>query len=180
MNPSNNPFPFYANANPTQQQDAEQLRLQQQQQQQQQQVQFQAQQQQQSHYTQFPNAPQYMAAPTPPPALQQQHQNAAFYANQQADVQNRLAHLQLQHPQQLQRQDRPPSPTRRAPFAPNNQPYLSNSNRGIVNRNTAGFSRNTLDRAEATRVKLEHLYKVSVEQAVERNSRYFLHARLII
>jgi protein-serine/threonine kinase len=117
-----------------------------------------------------------MAAPIQQTALQQQqqqHQTAALYANQQADVQNRLAHLQLQHPQQLQRQGgRPPSPTRHAPFAPSSQPYLSNSSRAIVSRNTAGFSRNTIDRAEATRVKLEHLYKVSVEQAVERNSRY--------
>jgi hypothetical protein len=29
-----------------------------------------------------------------------------------------------------------------------------------------------LDQADATRVKIEHLYKISVEQAVERNQRY--------
>ncbi len=86
------------------------------------------------------------------------------------DVQNRLAHLQLQHPQQGQRDRRTPSPTRHAPFPANSQ-YGSGPNRPIINRNTAGFSRNTLDRAEATRIKLEHLYKVSVEQAVERNQR---------
>ena len=108
-----------------------------------------------------------MAAP-----IQQQNQSPAFYAHQQMDVQNRLAHLQLQHPQQLQRTDRrTPSPTRQAPSPPS-QPYSVNSNRVLINRNTSGFSRSTLDRAEATRVKLEHLYKVSVEQAVERNQRY--------
>src|SRR6202035_5437928 len=100
----------------------------------------------------------------------QQHASPAFYAHQQMDVQNRLAHLQLQHPQQAQRDRRTPSPTRHAPF-PANQQFSSGSNRPIINRTTAGFSRNTLDRAEATRIKLEYLYKVSVEQAVERNQR---------
>jgi hypothetical protein len=117
-------------------------------------------------YLHYQNPQQYMATP-----IQQTPQSQAFYAHQQMDVQNRLAHLQLQHPQQLQRSDRrTPSPTRNAPLPPT-QSYPSNPNRIIVNRNTSGFSRNTLDRAEATRVKLEHLYKVSVEQAVERNQR---------
>lgn len=150
-----------------QQIDSEQLRLQQQQQQflQQQGAPFQYQAQPNNpHFIQYTNAQPYMAAP-----IQQQHQSPAFYAHQQMDVQNRLAHLQLQHPQQ-QRDRRTPSPTRQAP-APLSQQYSSNTSRVLINRNTAGFSRSTLDRAEAARVKLEHLYKVSVEQAVERNQR---------
>jgi hypothetical protein len=103
-------------------------------------------------------------------AVPMQQQNAAgFYAHQQMDVQSRLAHLQLQHPPQPQRPGRrTPSPTRQGPQV---QQYSYNPNRVLITRNTSGFSRSTLDRAEATRVKLEHLYKVSVEQAVERNQR---------
>lgn len=175
--PQQQPAP--TQSQPQQQQNLEQLRLQQQQQQQAllqqqyQQHQFQGQ-HINPHFIQYQN-PQYMAAP-----LQQHHQlqqppqptSPSFYAQQQVDLQNRLAHLQLQHPQQLQRQGRrTPSPTRQGAF-PHQQQGSSQSSRVHINRSTAGFSRNTLDRADAVRVKLEHLYKVSVEQAVERNQRY--------
>lgn len=38
-------------------------------------------------------------------------------------------------------------------------------------RSTDGFSKNTTDRAAAAKLKLEHFYKIAVEQAIERNSR---------
>jgi len=123
------------------------------------------------HYQQTPPD---MNASAP---AQQQHPPGGFYAHQQMDVQTRLTHLQLQHPSQPQRPGRrTPSPTRQGPHV---QLYSHNPNRVLINRNTSGFSRSTVDRAEATRVKLEHLYKVSVEQAVERNQRclnFFLPA----
>jgi hypothetical protein len=125
-------------------------------------LQYQAQ-QIQSHYMQYQNGQQYVAAP-----VQQDPQTAALY-QQQMNVQARLAHLHLQHPQQAQRNDRrTPSPTRQAPLPSPN----SLNPRVTINRSTAGFSKNTLDTAESAKIKLEHLYKVSVEQAVERNQRY--------
>jgi protein-serine/threonine kinase len=38
-------------------------------------------------------------------------------------------------------------------------------------RSTAGFSKDALPRATAARLKLENFYKVSVESAIERNTR---------
>lgn len=132
--------------------------------------------QQQAAYQYSPQQvhPQYPQYQQPRPEMNaavpmQQQNGTGFYAHQQMDVQNRLAHLQLQHPPQPQRPGRrTPSPTRQGPQV---QQYSYNPNRVLISRNTSGFSRSTLDRAEATRVKLEHLYKVSVEQAVERNQR---------
>ena len=118
-------------------------------------------------YLQYQQPGQFMTTP-----LQTNPQSQGIYSHNQTDVQNRLAHLQLQHPQQLPRPEKlTPSPTRTTFQAPS-QGYSSNPNRVIVNRNPSQFSRNILDRAESTRIKLEHLYKVSVEQAVERNQRY--------
>src|SRR5579862_2322635 len=178
------PFSYYnpSTQRQTQQQsqDPAQPRLQQQPQQQfqpQQQLHLQQQYQQQQYhgqplntpYIQYPQA-QYMAAPLQ--EHQQPHAPSNLYAQQQLDMQNRLAHLQLQHPQQYQRQDRrTPSPTRQSNY-PTQQQISSSSGRVTISRSTAAFSRNTLDRADAVRVKLEHLYKVSVEQAIERNQRF--------
>jgi len=120
---------------------------------------------QQSQYVAHPSSA-YMAMPIQPP-----NPSAGFYAHQQSDMQNRLAHLQLQHPQQSSRPGRgTPSPTRSG-FPPGQQ-LVPNSGRVTITRSTAGFSRSMLDQADATRVKIEHLYKISVEQAVERNQRY--------
>jgi len=199
---NSNPFPLYnASTQPSQQQippgaspqrqqpfflSPQQRQLYQQQQQQQQAVDSGQtriherihQQQATDQFSPEPIPPKYIqfqqTAPdmnTSPP-VQQQHPPAGFYAHQQMDVQTRLAHLQLQHPSQPQRPGRrTPSPTRQGPHT---QLYSHNPNRVLINRNTSGFSRSTLDRAEATRVKLEYLYKVSVEQAVERNQRCIL------
>lgn len=38
-------------------------------------------------------------------------------------------------------------------------------------RSTAGMSKNTLDAATGAKLKLEHFYKVAVEQAIERSNR---------
>jgi protein-serine/threonine kinase len=40
-----------------------------------------------------------------------------------------------------------------------------------VDRSTAGISKATLDRASAVKLKLEHFYKLTVDQTVERNQR---------
>jgi hypothetical protein len=168
------PFQYYTSSPQTQRQphDGEQPRLYQQQQQPPQIIQQYPQQQYHGQglntsYIQYPPS-QFMTAPIQP--HQQQPHVASGYAQQQMDMQNRLAHLQLQHPQQYQRSDRrTPSPTRQHAF-PSQQGSSTNS-RATINRSTAGISRNTLDRADAVRVKLEHLYKVSVEQAIERNQR---------
>ena len=40
-----------------------------------------------------------------------------------------------------------------------------------VSRSTAGISKATLDRASTVKLKLEHFYKLTVEQTVERNQR---------
>ena len=38
-------------------------------------------------------------------------------------------------------------------------------------RSTQGFPRSALDRAAASKLRLEHNYKVSLQQAIERNQR---------
>lgn len=38
-------------------------------------------------------------------------------------------------------------------------------------RSTQGFPRSALDRAAAAKLRLEHNYKVSLQQAIERNQR---------
>ena len=40
-----------------------------------------------------------------------------------------------------------------------------------VDRSATGLSKSTLDKASTTKLKMEHFYKVAVEQAVERNQR---------
>ncbi len=59
----------------------------------------------------------------------------------------------------------------------------SNANRGVdprgnhngdyvvFERNTSQFSKSTMEKAATAKLKLEHYYKVAVEQAVERNGR---------
>lgn len=39
-------------------------------------------------------------------------------------------------------------------------------------RTTAGFSDDAIPRAKAAQLKLEHFYKVAVDAAIERNTRY--------
>jgi protein-serine/threonine kinase len=39
-------------------------------------------------------------------------------------------------------------------------------------RSATGFSDDAVHRAKAAQLKLEHLYKVAVEAAIERNTRY--------
>ena len=39
-------------------------------------------------------------------------------------------------------------------------------------RTTAGFSEDALPRSKAAQLKLEHFYKVAVDAAIERNTRY--------
>lgn len=41
-------------------------------------------------------------------------------------------------------------------------------------RSSAGFSDDAIPRAKAAQLKLEHFYKVAVDAAIERNSRYVL------
>lgn len=43
-------------------------------------------------------------------------------------------------------------------------------------RTTAGFSDDAIPRAKGAQLKLEHYYKVAVDAAIERNTRYFLEA----
>jgi hypothetical protein len=45
------------------------------------------------------------------------------------------------------------------------------------NRSTAGFSPDVIPRAKAFQLKLEHYYKLAVEAAVQRNTRYVLFSR---
>lgn len=42
------------------------------------------------------------------------------------------------------------------------------------NRSTAGFSDDAVPRAKAAQMKLENYYKLAVEAAVERNTRYVM------
>lgn len=61
-----------------------------------------------------------------------------------------------------------------------NQVYESQSGFGgkggqeyvVFDRSTEGFSKGTLDRSTAVKLKLEHFYKVTLDQARERNERY--------
>ncbi|CAG8458765.1 9946_t:CDS:10 [Ambispora gerdemannii] len=51
-----------------------------------------------------------------------------------------------------------------------------NSNNGhqdfaVFQRSTEGFPKGTLDRSTAAKLKLEHFYKITLEQAIERNQR---------
>jgi len=39
-------------------------------------------------------------------------------------------------------------------------------------RSTSGFSDDAVHRAKAAQLKLEHFYKVAVDAAIERNTRY--------
>jgi hypothetical protein len=41
----------------------------------------------------------------------------------------------------------------------------------VFDRSTEGFSKGTLDRSTAAKLKLEHFYKVTLDQARERNDR---------
>jgi hypothetical protein len=41
----------------------------------------------------------------------------------------------------------------------------------VFDRTTEGFSKGTLDRSTAAKLKLEHFYKVTLDQARERNDR---------
>ena len=47
-------------------------------------------------------------------------------------------------------------------------------------RTTTGFSDDAVPRAKAAQLKLEHFYKVAVDAAIERNTRYVLITPIII
>lgn len=53
---------------------------------------------------------------------------------------------------------------------------LNNNDKGddyaYFSRSTAGFSEDVVPRAKAFQFKLEHYYKLAVEAAVQRNTRY--------
>ena len=46
-------------------------------------------------------------------------------------------------------------------------------------RTTAGFSDEAVPRAKAAQLKLEHYYKVAVDAAIERNTRFSLLCRIL-
>ena len=46
-------------------------------------------------------------------------------------------------------------------------------------RTTAGFSDDAVPRAKAAQLKLEHYYKVAVDAAIERNTRYVVYMALV-
>ncbi|GAA6063415.1 hypothetical protein JCM10212_002084 [Sporobolomyces blumeae] len=121
----------------------------------------------------------------PPPANpqlahsngQQQHaygggQNPAFISQQhqlyqqQQQQQQQHQHLQQQHQQQQQQQhaqqqqqqqQRPP------PSVPTEYVYFE--------RNPQSFRKDTLEKAQAAKLKLEHYYQKTVQEAIERNTR---------
>lgn len=42
----------------------------------------------------------------------------------------------------------------------------------LVRQDTSRFSKSTLEKAATAKLKIEHFYKMAVEQAVERNQRF--------
>src|SRR5439155_26626305 len=45
---------------------------------------------------------------------------------------------------------------------------------GVFERSTEVFPKGTLERSTAAKLKLEHFYKVTLDQAIDRNERYVL------
>lgn len=56
----------------------------------------------------------------------------------------------------------PPPPP---PSAPPASPYV------FFERTPAGFKKDTLEKAQAAKLKLEHFYQKAVQEAIERNGR---------
>ena len=56
------------------------------------------------------------------------------------------------------------------------QPSASNAGKSadyvFFERTTAGFSDEAVPRAKTAQLKLEHYYKIAVDAAIERNTRY--------
>ena len=76
----------------------------------------------------------------------------------------------------------PPLPTTMPPlfrdtFIKEEFPLLptNNNNKGpdyvLFDRSLAGFSEDTIQKAKAAQLKLEHFYKAAVDLAIERNNR---------
>ena len=67
-----------------------------------------------------------------------------------------------------------PSVTVQAPVASKPADYV------YFDRSTTGFSNDAIPRAKAAQLKLEHYYKISVDAAIERNTRSVLAAVLLV
>jgi protein-serine/threonine kinase len=76
------------------------------------------------------------------------------YNYQQQQYQSHQQHQQAQQPQQQQPQAPPPIPTEYVYFE--RQP---------------NFRKDTLEKAQAAKLKLEHFYQKAVQEAIERNTR---------
>ncbi|KAE8248879.1 hypothetical protein A4X13_0g5435 [Tilletia indica] len=100
---------------------------------------------------------------SPNPAAQQQQQ----LQQQQMQMQHQQAQAQHHHHQQQQQQQS------QQVAAPGGGGGGEDKGPDYVyfERSTAGMSRNTLDAATGAKLKLEHWYKVAVEQAIERSNR---------
>ncbi|GAA5893101.1 hypothetical protein JCM5296_003073 [Sporobolomyces johnsonii] len=88
-----------------------------------------------------------------PAFISQQHQLQQAYAQQQQQQQQQ----QMQHQQQQTRQPLPP------PAVPTEYVYFE--------RAPGGFRKDTLEKAQAAKLKLEHYYQKQVQEAIERNTR---------
>ncbi|KAI5474333.1 AGC/NDR protein kinase, partial [Pseudohyphozyma bogoriensis] len=104
------------------------------------------------------------------PQVYGQGQNPEFIQNQQALT--RAQQLQQQaayHAQQAQYQSQQPT-FAAAPVAPP-APVPLPTDYVYFERNPSGFRKDTLEKAQAAKLKLEHYYQKAVQEAIERNSR---------
>ncbi|KAM0750227.1 kinase-like protein [Meredithblackwellia eburnea MCA 4105] len=86
----------------------------------------------------------------------QQQQQQYIQQQQQYYQQQQPSQLPPQHQQQQQQQPAPPAP----------QPEYV-----FFERSPSGFKKDTLEKAQAAKLKLEHFYQKAVQEAIERNGR---------
>jgi hypothetical protein len=82
-----------------------------------------------------------------------------------------MSHPQTR-PRQISNQGQRPQPQAEAQRP---QPQADKGDYVYFDRSTAGFSAEAIPKAKAAQLKLEHFYKLAVDAAVERNTRYVPH-----
>ena len=99
----------------------------------------------------------------PTPAYGAQAQNPAFTQQQQ----------QYQQQQQLQPTYSPSNTTPQPLLSTGTPPPVAPTPTAYVyfERSPGGFRKDTLEKAQAAKLKLEHFYQKAVQDAIERNGR---------
>jgi hypothetical protein len=117
----------------------------------------------------------------PPQPNQQQYgagQNPPFVAQQAAYEQQRQQQQQVYEQQRQQQQTGAYSAQAQAAGAPSQvpapRPTPLPTDYVYFERSPHGFRKDTLEKAQAAKLKLEHFYQKAVQEAIERNGRSVL------